>query len=71
LHAYLWHDIDAFELRVTAENTNFRGTADVYVGTGSLREAAAYLAGFPKNHLDKREVIFGTAGKRFAGGQFA
>jgi hypothetical protein len=30
---YLWHDIDALEMRVTAENAEFRGTADVYVGT--------------------------------------
>jgi hypothetical protein len=33
-----------------------------------LLEAAATLAGFPKNHLDKRVVIFGAAGKKFAGG---
>jgi hypothetical protein len=66
--AYLWHDIDALELRVTAENTEFRGTADLYVGTDALLEAATTLAGFPKNHLDQREVVFGAAGKKFAGG---
>jgi hypothetical protein len=66
--AYLWHDIHALELRVTAENTQFRGTADVYVGTGDLLEAATRLQGFPKNHLDKREVIFGAFGKNSAGG---
>jgi pimeloyl-ACP methyl ester carboxylesterase len=44
-------------LRVTIENTEFRGTADVYVGTADLLEAATTLSGFPKNHLDKREVI--------------
>jgi hypothetical protein len=65
---YLWHDIDALELRVTAENAEFRVTADVYVGTDALLEAATTLAGFPKNHLDKREVVFGAAGKKFAGG---
>ena len=26
--AYLWHDIDALELRITAQNAEFRGTAD-------------------------------------------
>ena len=65
---YLWHDTDALELRVTAENAEFRGTADVDVGTDALLEAATTLAGFPKNHLDKREVVFGAAGKKFAGG---
>jgi hypothetical protein len=65
---YLWHDIDALELRVTAENAEFRGTANVYVGTDALLEAATTLGGFPKNHLDKREVVFGAAGKRSAGG---
>ena len=66
--AYLWHDIHALELRVTAENTEFRGTADVYVGTGDLLEATTTLSGFPKNHLDKREVLFGAFGKNSAGG---
>jgi hypothetical protein len=65
--AYLWHDIHALELRVTAENAEFRGTADVYVGADALLEAATTLAGFPRNHLDKREVVFGAAGKNFAG----
>jgi hypothetical protein len=66
--AYLWHDIDASKLRVTAENAEFRGTADVYVGTDALLEATTTLAGFPKNHPDKRGVAFGAAGKKFAGG---
>ncbi|MBB5065939.1 hypothetical protein [Granulicella mallensis] len=66
--AYLWHDSDVIEVRVTAENAKFRGTADVYVGTDGLLEAAAALVGFPKNGLDKREVTFGAAGKEFAGG---
>jgi len=66
--AYLWHDTDALELRVTAENAEFRGTADVYVGTDALLAAATTLAGFPKNNLDEREVVFGAAGRKFAGG---
>jgi hypothetical protein len=66
--AYLWHDNDVIELRVTAENAEFRGTADVYVGNDGLVEAAAKLIGFPENHLDKREVSFGAAGKKFPGG---
>jgi hypothetical protein len=66
--AHLWHDIPALELRVTAENPEFRGTADVYVGTGELLKAASTLSGFPKNNLDKREVSFGAFGKKAAGG---
>lgn len=66
--AYLWHDSDVIEVRVTAENAGFRGTADVYVGTDGLIEAAATLAGFPKDSRDKREVVFGAQGKQFAGG---
>jgi hypothetical protein len=66
--AYLWHDGDVVQVRITVENAEFRGTADVYVGTDGLFEAAARLAGFPANNLDKREAIFGAAGKQFAGG---
>jgi hypothetical protein len=66
--AYLWHDNDVIEVRVTVENVEFRGTADVYVGVGGLLAAAALLAGFPTNNLEMREVVFGAAGKGFAGG---
>lgn len=66
--SYLWHDIDVLELRFIAENADFRGTAAVYVGTGTLHEAATTLSGFPKNHLDKRGITFGAFGKQFAGG---
>lgn len=65
---YLWHDNDVIEVRITAENATFRGTADVYVGIEGLLEAAATLAGFPMNAQDKREVIFGAMGRKFAGG---
>ena len=50
---HLWHDNDVIEVRVTAENATFRGTADVYVGTDGLLEAAATLAGFPMDAHDK------------------
>lgn len=66
--SYLWHDVDVLELCVVAENASFRGTADVYVGTGELLEAAATLSGFPQNHLDKRQITFGAFGKQSAGG---
>ena len=66
--AYLWHDIDLIEVRVTAENAEFRGSADVYVGADGLLKAAVLLAGFTTNNLDKREIVFGAAGKGSAGG---
>jgi hypothetical protein len=65
---YLYHDIDLIKIRIAAENASFRGSADVYVGTDGLLEAAAVLEGFPKDHRDTREVVFGTAGPKFAGG---
>jgi hypothetical protein len=65
---YLYHDGDIIEVRIVAENVSFRGSADVYVGTDGLLEAAAVLEGFPKDRQDTREVVFGAAGPKFAGG---
>jgi hypothetical protein len=65
---YLYHDFDIIEVRIFAQNGRFRGSADVYVGTNQLLEAAALLSGFPKNPHDKREFIFGAFGPKFAGG---
>src|SRR5450756_2389436 len=65
---YLWHDTDVIEVQVTAGNARFWGTADVYIGTDGLIDAAATLAGFPSDNRDKREVYFGAIGKKSAGG---
>ena len=65
---YLYHDGDIIEVRIVVENLSFRGSADVYVGTGGLLDAAAVLEGFPKDREDTREVVFGAAGPKFAGG---
>jgi hypothetical protein len=65
---YLYHDGDIIEVRIIAENALFRGSVDVYVGTDGLLEAAAVLEGFPKDRSDTREVAFGAAGPKFAGG---
>lgn len=65
---YLYHDGDIIEVRIVAENASFRGSADVYVGTDGLLEATAVLEGFPKDRQDTREVVFGAAGPKFAGG---
>jgi hypothetical protein len=65
---YLYHDGDIIEVRIIAQNASFRGSADVYVGTDGLLEAAAVLEGFPKDRSDTREVAFGAVGPEFAGG---
>jgi hypothetical protein len=59
---YLYHDGDIIEVRIVAENVSFRGSADVYVGTDVLLEAAAVLEGFPKDRQDTREVCKDGAG---------
>ena len=65
---YLYHDVDIIEVRVAVENARFRGSANVYVGADALLEAAAVLKGFPKDRHDTREIVFGSAGPKCAGG---
>jgi len=64
----LWRDYDIIEVRIVAQNGHFRGTANVYEGTGKLAEAATLLRGFPSSPQDTREVTFGAFGAQFAGG---
>jgi len=66
--AVIWGDADVIEIRVTAWNGLFGGTADVYVAIGKLGKIAAQLEGFPKNPSDVREVMFGAFGPKYAGG---
>jgi len=65
---YLYHDFDLIEVHIVAQNNRFRGSADVYEGTGELLEAAALLSGFPKSPQDTRDLTFGAFGPQFAGG---
>jgi hypothetical protein len=62
---YLYHDVDVIEVRVTAGNERFRGSTNVYVETDGLLGAAAALKGFPNDHKDKREIMFGLASPKF------
>ena len=64
----VWSDTDIFEIRVSAWNGSFGGSADVYVAIGGLKEAAAKLEGFPRSASDSRELVFGGFGKEWAGG---
>ena len=63
-----WHDTDLVEVSVAAWNGAFGGAADVYLPIGGLREVAEKLEGFPRSPADKREVVFGNFGRKWAGG---
>jgi hypothetical protein len=64
----LWNDVDVFEVRIAAWNGLFGGSANIYVGIGSLEESAEKLKGFPRTPSDKRTLDFGAFGPQFDGG---
>ena len=43
----IYSDAHLLELRVSAGNGSFGGTADVYVGIGCVAEVANQIEGFP------------------------
>jgi hypothetical protein len=59
---------DLIQVRISAWNGGFGGTADVYVGIESLNELAKKLNGFPRTVTDIRDVTMGDFGPRSAGG---
>jgi hypothetical protein len=63
-----WFDSDLIQLRISAWNGTFGGTADIYEAIGDLEEAAAQLRGFPRDPSDRRELIFGNFDRKCAGG---
>jgi hypothetical protein len=63
-----WSDADVFDIRISAWNGAFGGSAAVYVPIGGLAEAATKVEGFPRHPLDKRELRFGAFGPEWAGG---
>jgi hypothetical protein len=65
---YLWNDIHAYELGVSASNGQFSAVARPYVGIDCIVEAVAKIEGFPRNKSDVRELLFGAFGREFAGG---
>jgi len=64
----LWNDADMFEVRVSARNGLFSGSANNYLSIGGLVESAEKLRSFPRNPSDKRTLDFGAFGPQFAGG---
>jgi len=64
----IYKDVHLLEIRISAWNGSFGGTADVYVGIDQLKETAAKLQRFPLDPSDVREVTFGGFGSKSAGG---
>jgi hypothetical protein len=70
----VWSDDDMWEVRVSAANRQFSGTAQFYEQKGDLIAAAAKLEGFPKREIegDTREIELGFLGvdRTFGGVRF-
>jgi hypothetical protein len=56
------------EIRISAWNGFFGGTAELYVGIEQMNDVATKLRGFPVNLSDVREVTIGGFGPEWAGG---
>lgn len=56
----IYKDIHLLEIRISAWNGRFGGTADVYVGLDHINETTNKLQGFPFDPSDIREVSFAT-----------
>jgi len=65
---FLWSDADIVEVRLSAWNGLFGGSADIYVGLGELAETAARLKGFPRDPSDRRTLEFGSFAPKAASG---
>jgi len=57
---FLWNDADIVEVRLSAWNGLFGGSANIYAAIGGLSESAQKLKGFPRNPSDKRILEFGA-----------
>ena len=64
----IYEDVHLLEIRVSAWNGRFGGTADVYIGLDQLKETATKLQRFPLDLSDVREVAFGAFGPESASG---
>ncbi len=64
----IYKDADVIQIRISAWNGLFGGTADVYAGIGRLEEIAATIAGFPDHPSDTRDIVVGAFGPDWAGG---
>ena len=64
----VWEDSSLLEVRVTATNVLFQGTAHIYINPGQLSEAGKLLRGFPTNRSDVREIQWGDLSENGACG---
>jgi hypothetical protein len=64
----IWHDNSSLELRISAWNGAFGGVVDLYEAIGNLKIASDRLRGFPKTTSDKRDLVFGSFDRKYAGG---
>jgi hypothetical protein len=65
---FLWNDADIVEVRLSAWNGLFGGSANIYAAIGELAESAQKPKGFPRNPSDKRTLEFGRFAPDAAGG---
>jgi hypothetical protein len=63
----LWHDADCCDIRVSAWNGAFTGSAEFLVDVGGL-DVGEKLADFPRSPADLHETILAAFGREFAGG---
>jgi len=56
------------EVRLSAWNGLFGGSANIYVGVGEVAASAEKLKGFPRNPPDKRTLEFGAFAPKAAYG---
>lgn len=64
----IWLDEHIVEVRVTASNGRFAGTADCYSAHDGIPRLAAAVRGFPVSNTDRREMEIGTLDPSRAGG---
>jgi hypothetical protein len=64
----VYEDVHLLEIRISAWNGSFGGTARVYIGLDQLKETAIKLRKFPLDPSDVREVTLGEFGPNSAGG---
>jgi len=64
----IYKDVHLLEIRISAWNGSFGGSANVYVGLDQLTEVAEKLQRFPLSPSDVRELTLGAFGPESAGG---
>jgi hypothetical protein len=61
---FLWEDSNLEQLRISADNGRYSGTAKVYFSQGELRDFLHSIRGFPK-HVAQTELFAGGSEETF------